>query len=69
MEFLCSEACQKQVNGEQAQLFAELQAGIWTSEEYQEIFCNLAKSPSAKHVHHEYSPDWDEELPETSLEI
>jgi hypothetical protein len=69
MEFLHSEARQKRVNDERAQLFAELQAGIWTPEEYREMVHNLAKSPPAKRVRREYSPDWDEELPETSPEI
>jgi hypothetical protein len=50
-------------------LFAELQAGIWTPEEYQEMVHNLAKSSPAKCVHREYSPDWDEDLPETAPEI
>jgi hypothetical protein len=69
MEFLHSEAHQKRVNGEWAQLFAELQSGIWSPEEYPEMVHNLAKSPPTKCLHHEYSPDWDKELPETAPEI
>lgn len=38
-------------------------------EEYREMVCNLAKSPPAKRVHREYSPDWNEDLPETAPEI
>lgn len=68
MQFMRADAAQKRINDQRAMLLSELQAGVWTTDEYREMIKNL-NNPTPVKRKREDSPEWPDELPESSQEI
>lgn len=68
MQFLRADAAQKRINDQCAMLLSELQAGVWTPEEYKKMVKELTNPTPAKRQRQD-SPEWTEEWPVSSQEI
>lgn len=68
MQFLRADAAQKRINDQCAMLLSELQAGVWTPEEYKKMVKDLTNPTPAKRQRQD-SPEWTEEWPVSSQEI
>lgn len=68
MQFMHADAAQKRINDQHAMLLSELQAGVWTMEEYREMIKDL-NNPTPVKCKRQDSPEWPDELPESSQEI
>ena len=68
MQFMRADAAQKWINNQCAILLSELQAGVWTAEEYRNMIRELTNPTPAKRRRQD-SPEWVEKWPELSQEI
>jgi hypothetical protein len=68
MQFLRADAAQKRINDQRSLLLTELQAGVWTPEEYRNMVMELTNPNPAKRQR-ENSPEWPEEWPDSLQEI
>jgi len=60
MQFIRADAAQKRINDQRAMLLSELQAGVWTTEEYKNMIQELTNPTPAKRQRQD-SPEWPEE--------
>lgn len=67
MQFMRADAAQKRINDQRAILLSELQAGVWTPEEYRNMVRDLTNPTPAKRQRRN-SPEWQGELSESSQE-